>query len=182
MKIKGSGDKIVDAWIQRDTAPFGYRPLGVQSYFDDPDYERFNDANGDWKEDDNQSPVRREGTISGIGTAPNVLTVGAYRRKPQDEAKVMSSYSSASSVHMRNPDCAFQGDTSRALPGILAASSRGQAAVLSGTSVAAPQLTRWIIEGGNPPFARNHYRYGEGMKDPPLDLSRAIDRDGQKTT
>jgi len=75
---------------------------------------------------------------------------------------------------MRNPDCAFQGDTSRALPGILAASSRGQAAVLSGTSVAAPQLTRWIIEGGNPPFARNHYRYGEGMKDPPLDLSRAI--------
>jgi len=57
MKIKGSGDKIVDAWIQRDTAPFGYRPLGVQSYFDDPDYERFNDANGDWKEDDNQSPV-----------------------------------------------------------------------------------------------------------------------------
>jgi hypothetical protein len=46
---------------------------------------------------------------------------------------------------MRNPDASAIADTSRLLPGILAAGVRsGSAFALSGTSVATPHVVRWI--------------------------------------
>lgn len=132
------GERL-EAWIQRDTPPLGYRPRGQQSYFDDAKYDRF-DEKGDFQDLDNdRSTVKRRGSLSAIATAPRLVVAGGYRYRDGRPAL----YSAAASKTMRDPNAMALSDTSRHLGGILAAGTRsGSRVAISGTSVAAPQVAR----------------------------------------
>lgn len=137
------GSGAIEAWIQRDDSPIGYRSHGRQSYFDHEGYERF-DCRGDWQIKDNECPVKRKGSLSGIATKRDFIVLGGYQYR---DGKV-SLYSAAANAPMRKPTGASAADTSRALRGINGAGSRcGNGGIaISGTSVAAPQAVRWIAE------------------------------------
>lgn len=81
-------EDTVHAWIQRDDTPHGYPPRGRQSYFDDPDYERFDHMGRalDTDPPGSRSYVRRAGTISSIATGFQATVVAGYRRGPLDPA------------------------------------------------------------------------------------------------
>ncbi|UZF95826.1 S8 family serine peptidase [Bosea sp. NBC_00550] len=135
--------------IQRDFDPFGYARGARQSYFDDPLDARFTE-DGAPARVDNPAPafVRRLGTLNGIATHAHVTVVSGYygdtgrateyagagrRRRPGSSAGPGDVRMSAAS------------DDSTALRGVLAAGTRsGSTARLSGTSMAAPQISRWI--------------------------------------
>jgi hypothetical protein len=131
----------IHAWIQRDNAPVGYTTPARQSWFDDAVYERYA-LSGDWQLEDNASPVKRLGTVNAIATGDSLIVIGACQHRDNSQ----SLYSSAADGNsMRNPDASAIADTSRLLPGILAAGVRsGSAFALSGTSVATPHVVRWI--------------------------------------
>jgi Subtilase family len=145
----------VNAWIQRDDTPFGYRTSGRQSYFDDPLYRRF-DAAGREIEDDHPSDkshdsvVKRAGSINALATGELPIVIGGLLRKEGRLAK----YSAGGPIelkmeeklpHRRGPDAAAVSDDSAVRAGTLAAGTRsGSIAAMNGTSVAAPLITRWI--------------------------------------
>jgi hypothetical protein len=134
----------IDAWLRREELPFGYRARGGPSYFDDPANARFTDA-GDWAEDDvPASVVRRYGSLSGGATGAGALVIGAHRNGDRRAAH----YSGASRPGMAARPCATTpADASRALPGALASGNRsGSRLSLSGTSAAAPMITRLLAE------------------------------------
>jgi hypothetical protein len=146
--------QMVNAWIQRDNAPVGYTTPARQSWFDDAGYDRFDQA-GDWQLEDNASPVRRFGTLNGIATAEHLVVIGAYQLRDGNQ----SLYSSAADGEtMRTPDASAIADTSRHLPGILAAGARsGSTFALSGTSVATPHAARWIAGEIAKPASRSGF-------------------------
>lgn len=137
-----AGEQL-DAWIQRDEPPLGYRSRGQQSYFEDPLYERF-DEKGDLKDEDNDhSTVQRRGSLSAIATSERFVVVGGYRFRNGYPAF----YSASSGKGMRMPDAMAVVDTSRHLGGILAAGTRsGSRVAINGTSIAAPQVARWLAD------------------------------------
>jgi hypothetical protein len=102
-----------------------------------PVYERYA-LSGDWQLEDNASPVKRLGTVNAIATGDSLIVIGACQHRDNSQ----SLYSSAADGNsMRNPDASAIADTSRLLPGILAAGARsGSAFALSGTSVATPHV------------------------------------------
>ena len=139
-----AADQEIEAWVQREELPFGYPPRGGPSYLDDPANARFTVA-GDWAEEDSPGArVRRYGTMSGSATGELPLVIGAYR----DGDRRAALYSAAASATMsKSPDAMAVGDTSRALPGVLAAGNRsGSVVPFSGTSAAAPQIVRLLSE------------------------------------
>jgi hypothetical protein len=116
--------QTVNAWIQRDNAPVGYTTPARQSWFDDAGYDSFA-LSGDWQLEDNTSPVRRFGTLNAIATAEHLVVIGACQLRDGSQ----SLYSSAADGEtMRTPDASAIADTSRHLPGILAAGVRAAAA------------------------------------------------------
>lgn len=146
----------VHAWIQRDDTPLGYRRRGRQSYFDDPAYARFDDG-GRAIEDDSDprtaaSYVRRNGTLNAIAAGKHPIVVGAMRRSDWKPA----SYSGAGPVvrppgrgnpNPDGPEAMTVSDDSPSHFGIRAAGSRsGSSVAMHGTSVAAPQIARWVAE------------------------------------
>lgn len=163
----------IDAWIERDDTPYGYPRLGRQSYFDDPDYKRFDHA-GREIEDDNipmsASYVKRDGTINSIGTGEHTIVMAGFQRKPESRSYfsnlpslIPAKYSASGRLvapppgippHRDSPDAMAVSDDSPAHHGVLAAGARsGSTLAMFGTSVAAPQITRWIadqMEAGNP--------------------------------
>jgi Subtilase family len=97
-----------------------------------------------------KSPIRRNGTLNGLGTGRpgfGVLVCGAaYHRNGQ--ATIYSSAGpSAGAAPARNSvDRFMPADESRALDGIRAGGTySGQSVRVSGTSFAAPQLARWAV-------------------------------------
>ncbi|HUQ76784.1 MAG TPA: hypothetical protein VM183_18845 [Burkholderiales bacterium] len=141
----------VDAWIQRDDTAFGYRQRGRQSRFEDDAYERFTDGGSDIEEDNAVSYVKRDGTINPMATGRETVVVGGMHRKDWRAAK----YSAAGPVIRPpgrgaptplGPDVLTVSDDGCAHHGILAAGSlSGSCVRMDGTSVAAPQITRWIV-------------------------------------
>jgi hypothetical protein len=132
---------IVDAYIARDEAPFGYPPLGRQSYFDDPSYVRFDNA-GRLVEVDNASIVKRDGSMSAIATGNEPSVIGGVRRAELTVAPYSAGGPTLSRV---GPDALAVSDDSKVRAGVLAAGSRsGSVVAMNGTSVAAPMVTRWV--------------------------------------
>jgi len=145
------------AWIQRDDTPVGYARRGRQSYFDDPDYARF-DSQGRLIKDDtdvltSRSYVKRSGTINAIATGTEPIVVAGIRRSDWATAK----YSGAGPVanhppgrgqpQPKGPDVMTVSDDTPSHHGVLGAGARsGSCAAMHGTSVAAPQIARWIAE------------------------------------
>ncbi|MEZ5824962.1 MAG: S8 family serine peptidase [Geminicoccaceae bacterium] len=187
----------IEAWILRDDSPLGARIQARQSYFDDAEFRRFTQE-GDVKSRDIEDPwsaVRHAGTLNGMATDPNagaddpifvvgaVLERGGYPDDPdstQDDAQEVA-YSSTSGPEMRDPDIAAHSDSSRALGGkVVAGSRRGSSVVLNGTSVAAPQLARWIADqyAMNPAISPSAMR--TKMKTSFKDTTLAVERTGER--
>lgn len=154
-QITASSDGIaadqIFARVQRDEAPMGFRRQGRQAYFDDPAYNRFDVKTGDLEvgADVDGATVRRDGTVSGIAThspakSPNtVISVGAARW----DLATATTYSAAGVNGHDAPYLLTAAESSRQLSGVLGAGSQsGSQVALSGTSVAAPQVSRILAD------------------------------------
>jgi hypothetical protein len=170
--------KGVKAWIKRSDTLSGRRAKGRQSYFYDAAYPRFA-ANGrplDFDPPSSSSYVRRFDTLSGIATGGETRVIAGFTGP--------SIYPARYSSHgMRNlggtptgPDWSEFSEECTALHGVLAAGTRsGSAVAMNGTSVAAPQATRWLAQawrgltkGSRPPKVR------PGLKPPRVPPERPI--------
>ena len=142
----------MDAWIKRDDTPLGWPVLGRQAYFDDPAYERF-DPHGRPQERDNASYIKRHGTINGLATGTRTAVIAGCRKS--DLAVVR--YAAAGPIVQRavtslpiprvghDPDASAVSDEYVEISGVLAAGARSNAVgAMNGTSVAAPQIARYI--------------------------------------
>ncbi|HEX8167375.1 MAG TPA: S8 family serine peptidase [Beijerinckiaceae bacterium] len=143
-QVTGDG-KTISCRIQRDHDPFGYSRGARQSYFHDLLDERFDDK-GQWtrRENPDEPFVRRLGTLNGLATHDAVTVVGGCIADSSEPAEYSSAGPDPSAllavgtVHYSAPS-----ETSRVLPGVVAGGTRsGSAFRLSGTSTAAPQVSR----------------------------------------
>lgn len=154
-----SPEALIDAWIQRDDTPFGWPVLGRQSRFEDVDYVLFDASGREEDDDDPASYTRRAGSINALATGGAPVVVAGCLRSDLSAAE----YSSAGPIVSRafpivtatgtvlpprarlDPDAMAVSDDSMACHGVLAAGTRsGSVFALNGTSVAAPQVARWI--------------------------------------
>lgn len=143
----------IDTWIegrvQRDDAPRGAYARGRQSHLKDPDYPRFEHPSGRIVNDtaDRGGLISRARTLNAFATASDLIVVGGVRRSDGRAAV----YSSAGGTNNPNriyaPDVAAIVDESSVHRGVLASGVySGSTASVSGTSVAAPMLTRLIAQ------------------------------------
>jgi hypothetical protein len=135
--------------IQRDNDPFGYTRGGRQSYFDDPLDQRFTDDGAPSRiENPPAAFVRRFGTLNGIATHGHVTVVsGCYgdTGRATEYGAAGPSRPPGAAAGPGDVRNAVVSDDSTALRGVLAAGTRtGSVARLSGTSVAAPQVARFL--------------------------------------
>lgn len=161
-----AADEPVHAWIQRDDTPYGYPRFGRQSYFDEACYVRF-DPQGREIEDDTHPEqagapchVRRASLVNALATGTDTIVAGGYRRRELPVARysagepITPARGGAADPAFRKPDATLVSEDSKVHAGVLAAGSRSGSRVAGrGTSVAAPQLARWVagqLAAGNP--------------------------------
>ena len=149
----------IDLRVHRDDPGMFSRSGARQSYFDDPEYVMFDPGSGRIINDERQDRTRgtrvtRQGTLSSYAYAKGVLAVGGYRRSDGQPATYSSSgrrandrTEDADGNPLGGPDLAAVSEESPALTGVLAAGTySGSVAILAGTSVAAPQITRALAD------------------------------------
>jgi hypothetical protein len=156
----GSVPLDIHAWIQRDDSPYGYPVVGRQSRFDDPNYLRFDRQGRLLKYDPphpsvetppNASYVKRKATLNALATGRRTIVVAGIRRSNLQAVDLSSTGSIVEGpAPQRNgpaPDVAAVCDHSDPLMGELAAGTRsGSVVAMTGTSVAAPQIARFVAE------------------------------------
>ncbi len=150
--------QTVHAWVQRDDSLYGFPLRGRQSYFNDLAYVRFDNAGRDNEIDDPGIRIRRESTLNSIATGPSwifpatgpyLLVAGGLLRREVLPAKYSAAGASPASggPPPRWPNAVVASEDSRVLHGVLAAGSHsGSVVLLGGTSVAAPQMARFIAD------------------------------------
>jgi hypothetical protein len=98
--------------------------------------------------------------VNAIATGAETIVAGGYLRREL----LFARYSAGEPItptrdlpldpNFRKPDAALVSDDSKVHEGVIAAGSRsGSMVAINGTSVAAPQLTRWVakqLAAGNP--------------------------------
>lgn len=136
------------AYVQRDDAPLGRPTLGRQSWIEDADYHRFDRRGGVQLRDSRSAYVRRSGTLNGLASGWQVHVAGSALRNRDDQLRP-ARYSSVPLPDEREGGGGLRalviGEDAPVLHGVLAAgSASGSRVALSGTSMAAPQLTRLI--------------------------------------
>ncbi|WP_284164723.1 hypothetical protein [Frigidibacter sp. SD6-1] len=149
---RGAAHLIALFDVQRDDTPSSFPIFGRQAYLDhetvdglDPETFRYDLPRAG-------SPIQRRGTLSALTTAndPNVIIVGgAFDRDglPRDELRAALYAGSGPTAGRSAPDLAAVSEETRSHPGILAAGTfSGSAAIFAGTSTAAPQVTRAIVD------------------------------------
>jgi hypothetical protein len=161
VRVKKTNGNVPDirAWIRRDDTPYGYPRRGRQSYFDDASYPpnqrypRFDNAGREIDDDlANNSCIKRDGTLNAIATGMQSIVVGGFRRSTWLPARYSASGPAAPAPARggkspNGPDAMVVCEDSHAYHGVLAAGSRsGSRIAMLGTSMAAPQLTRWLAE------------------------------------
>jgi hypothetical protein len=140
----------VHAWIQRDETLYGHPIRGRQSYFHDASYQRYDHPGRDVEVDNTASLVRRASLLNGIGTGHETVVIGGFVRSTRRMAKYSAAGPSTQSQSTtrparRGPDAVTISDDAIEHDGVLGAASRSGAAIaLNGTSVAAPQIARWL--------------------------------------
>lgn len=164
VEVLAHAETDFDAWIKRSDTPAGRRAKGRQSYFDDPAYRRY-DGHGRPIEFDGVdgmgkampggnggSYVQRRNTLSGIATGRLSHVIGAYRRG-LDANDLLPLFRSSEAAGFQTPGRGmlpinWLGPSREgACPGVLAAGTRsGIRVAMSGTSVAAPQATRYLAD------------------------------------
>ncbi len=144
-----TSDQFVQAWIQRDDTPYGYPSRGRQSFFDHACYEAFSPDGFEQEVDDPACIVQRAGSINAISTGAQTIVIGGMRRReltmaPYSAGGPVTGASGGSADPFR-PDAVCVSDDSAGFAGVLAAGTRsGSVVSLQGTSVAAPQIARWV--------------------------------------
>ena len=156
-------DQKVEAWIQRDDAIYGYPRRGRQSYFQAGCYTRLHPTTGDdvkWDHEENSENakeglavggcrVKRRGLINAIATGDRTTVVGGVYGKELQVVEYSAggpiTATRGGPVNRLGPDVLAVSDDSKVHRGVIAAGSRsGSAAVMNGTSVATPQITREV--------------------------------------
>jgi len=170
IKVENATEKElrgINLRVHRDDVGMFARTGARQSYFDHPDYERFDPASGridnDEQRDDEHhdsklsecgywTRVTRQGTLSTYAFAEDVIAVAGYRHSDGEPADYSGAglYRKAAKgevVDGRAPDLAAVSEESPALPGVLASGTySGSVAILNGTSVAVPQVVRALAD------------------------------------
>jgi hypothetical protein len=148
----------VNGWIKRSDTLSGRRAKGRQSYFDDRSGLRFG-PNGRPLDYDpaSSSYVKRLGTLSGIATGRRTRIIGGYRSSDIYPARYSSHGTRTTAVAaMQGPDWLECCEESDVLRGVLGSGTHSGSTVrMNGTSVAAPQGTRflaqeWLATGTRP--------------------------------
>ncbi len=155
VSVPGLTPERIEATVLRDDVPHGFRDNGRQSYFTDPGHVE-HDPQGRIVADDPEDAtagIRRAGTLNAIATGARsdgtLRVTGAYVGSMEAGLMRAADYSAAPSENgAEHVDVSARGDSSRALPGVLAAGTRsGARGRINGTSVAAPQITRHLAIG-----------------------------------
>jgi hypothetical protein len=141
--------EALDAYIERDDVAIGTRRGARQSYFDDPDYREHD------TEDPTPPPAQayafREGIFNGIGNGSRIVCAGGVRESDMSVAEYSPTgiYTLAARPGTQQEvDYFATSEESRTLHGVRAAGTRsGGVARLSGTSDAAPQIARDLLNG-----------------------------------
>ena len=169
-------DICISANVQTDQSALPDGITGLRSYFDDEDYEQFDETTGrpldtypypshersirrraasestDAGNDNEQAIVKRHGTLNALAVDRDfTIVTGGYRAA--DGAPADYSATGGADVvkqqtgFLTEPTLALVADEGAAHPGILSAGARdGSTVAMRGTSVAAPQITRKIVD------------------------------------
>ena len=157
----GTALAVIDGYIERDDDAAGTRRGARQTYFDDPKYKRFDllDSTGlaptVAHTDAQDTYVRREGVLNSLATGYRSIVVGGLRGSdlayaeysPNDDYSLRPKR--PNTPEARNVQLSYVvTEESRTLHGVRAAGTRtGSTMRLSGTSMAAPQVSRDLING-----------------------------------
>jgi hypothetical protein len=156
LRNTGTKTRQVSLKVQRDDTPAGYRRMGRQSWLDHADAWVFEPETKGLTMPGPGSPVTREGSeVSYAGIAhPSAYFVSAARPDPfKKGAYRPSSYSAEGGLPLpASPTVAAHVDAGSALRGMLGIGVlTGSSARMSGTSMAAPRVTRgllnWALQG-----------------------------------
>jgi hypothetical protein len=137
----------IDVRVQRDDPVVIGRPRGRQAYFEDRRYEWFDPDTGRLRNDEqpDRGPVIRSRTLSAYATNSSSVVVAGYRRS--DGQPAIYSSAGPTTSNRRAPRLAAPCEESPSHRGVLAAGTySGSVAILNGTSVAAPQVTRRLAD------------------------------------
>lgn len=149
IQLANEGGRLLTAQIetQRDETPPSFPVWGRQAYLDHAMAHGWDDETADYTAPTEPSPLTRTGTLSAYATAavPGVVVVGAAFDR--DSRATAAPYSASGPTPGRaRPDLAAVADESRAHPGVMAAATlSGGVTMFSGTSAAAPQVTRALV-------------------------------------
>ena len=145
VRLKRKGNlvpkSVVHVRVERGDSVAGFPPRGRQAYFSDFTYQLWDAAGFPEENDVAGTPIRREGTINGFGTAIDVTTVASHRTSD----KAASRFSSARSgkMHPPQPSITLPSEASHARPNVLAAGIlSGSVAHGSGTSYSCARAAR----------------------------------------
>lgn len=167
--VSADGAAVWDAYVARNDRDLHARMLGRASWIaDDADeptrYLRtYRDDAGKRNDDFNEpsrsgAVLRRRGTLNGIASLDHdrLHVAAGYQLRTSDHTGYSSAGDRADGGVCRGPSAAMVTDESRALRGVRAAGVYGASQVrLVGTSAAAPQLARQLLEPRpSPPAAR----------------------------
>ncbi|MES2973937.1 MAG: hypothetical protein V4757_10020 [Pseudomonadota bacterium] len=149
---RNSAALTVDAYIERDGEIIGVRTGARQSHFEDRWYDTSGNPDAFVDHPDNPSPIRRSGIFNSIATGKKVLTTGGVRYSDNSWARYSPRRPDPDDARrerpgvVKVPDTQAVSDASNADTGVGAAGSRSGAWVrLAGTSAAAPQIARKVL-------------------------------------
>ncbi len=145
---------VIDAYVERDDVALGTRRGARQSYFEDVHYDRMaidDDVQVDLDCANPQAAyVRREGVFNNIATGMHTIKAGGVRETDLEIAEYSPHHFYSSRAKRSNTATPVHyyatTEESRILHGIRAAGTRAASTVrLSGTSMAAPQIARDVV-------------------------------------
>ncbi|MDZ4279540.1 MAG: hypothetical protein U1C04_02055 [Hydrogenophaga sp.] len=151
----GTESVVFDAYVERDDVALGQNTGARQSYFEDAWYDTSGNIGSFVDHPDNPTPIRRSGTFNSLSTGHNTVSVGGIRRQASPAAH-FARYSPRKpdpdagrpqrAGVKKVPDTLAASDDNPALWGVLGAGSlSGSVVRLAGTSSAAPQEARRLI-------------------------------------
>jgi len=143
---KGSTPISFDAYVERDNPALGDTGPRRQSHFVHPNYPRNNyDKTPALNDTGNLSPIKRMGALNNVATAGTAYVVGGYVRQTCQLAAYSASGPGRSPAGCSGVDILAASDNSQHVKGVRSVGVRtGTTFRMDGTSVAAPQATRWI--------------------------------------
>lgn len=157
VRLKGAGG-WAQLFVQSDQSLIHGAATGLLSYFDHPDYRRFDEDSGRvvdttdypppgrtpiWND---AGPVRRLNTLNAIASLPDCITVAGYRASDGRPVPYSSSGCGAGGgVGRAAPTAALPADDGAARFGLLAAGAKsGSVLAMQGTSFATALATRMV--------------------------------------